>query len=94
MGITKESNDDLLTMEALEWLHSINYKDYPHEDRMQLIRTAKILFSEETISEEGIAWLNSREVRYVERNYADRNILLEAAKILYPAEGDDENGEI
>lgn len=69
-------------MEGLEWLNSINYKDYPHEDRMQLIKTAKILFSEESISPEGIEWLHS--IDYVNRNSIERDILLNAAKILYP----------
>ena len=81
--------DELLSFEALEWLNSVEYKDRPHDDRMQLIRAAKILFSEETISAEGIDWLNSPEVDFVNRNSYERDVLLNAARVIYPNSKED-----
>lgn len=38
--------DDMLSLEAIKWLKSINYANRTHEERMILIRAAKILFPE------------------------------------------------
>ena len=34
----------MLSLEALAWLKSVGYGSYGHEDRMILIKAAKILF--------------------------------------------------
>ena len=36
--------DELLSLEALAWLKSVDYKNRNHEERMILIKAAKILF--------------------------------------------------
>lgn len=38
--------DGLLSVEALEWLKSVDYANRTHEERMILIAAAKILFPE------------------------------------------------
>ena len=36
--------NDLLSIEALRWLKSVDYALRPHEERIVLIKAAKILF--------------------------------------------------
>ena len=36
--------DDLLSIEALKWLKSVDYTHRTHEERLILIKAAKILF--------------------------------------------------
>lgn len=42
-----EKDNKLLSMEALTWLHSINYKEKDHEERVLLIKAAKIAYPEQ-----------------------------------------------
>ena len=37
---------ELLSVKALEWLKSVDYAHRTHEERMILIKTARILFPE------------------------------------------------
>ena len=36
--------DELLSLEAIAWLESVDYKNRSHEERMILIKAAKIIF--------------------------------------------------
>lgn len=36
--------NELLSMEAIQWLHSVNYGEKSHEERMMLIKAAKIAY--------------------------------------------------
>lgn len=36
--------EELLSLEALEWLKSVDYTNRTHEERMILLKAAKILF--------------------------------------------------
>lgn len=38
--------NELLSLEALAWLKSVDYASKPHDERMILIKAAKILFPE------------------------------------------------
>lgn len=40
---------DMLSMKALKWLHSneVDYKSKNHEERMTLIKTARILYPDD-----------------------------------------------
>ena len=37
-------NNELLSMDALMWLKSVNYAEKDHEERMLLIKAAKIAY--------------------------------------------------
>lgn len=45
----KENDSDLLSLKALKWLKSpeVDYRNRSHEDRIALIKAAKILFPED-----------------------------------------------
>lgn len=38
----------MLSLNALLWLKSINYESYNHENRMLLIKVAKVLYPEDS----------------------------------------------
>ena len=44
--------NDLLSTEALMWLQSVNYTYRSHEERLALIKVAKILFPNDEEGEE------------------------------------------
>ena len=39
--------NDLLSQEALKWLKSLDYANRSHEERMILLKVARIIFQEE-----------------------------------------------
>ena len=44
--------NDLLSIEALRWLKSVDYTHHTHEERITLIKAAKILFPNNEESED------------------------------------------
>lgn len=43
----KNENQEMLSIKALRWLKEVNYKDKSHEERMILIKAAKIAYPED-----------------------------------------------
>ena len=42
--INEDAENDLMSLDALQWLKSVNYSDKNHEERMALIKAARILY--------------------------------------------------